>query len=148
MAATPRIELLPGSASAVGSTLFSQPLASDETLIAEVHGSDRGELFCHRFQTDQLQVIRGSLDVIILQNRRLRCIRLREGEPEWLRIPHGVPHGAINRSACPAVVVNAVLRHGPSDPRDYQPRTIPLSLRQAWAELQFMNIDSVRFQTR
>ena len=31
--------------------------------------------------------------------------------------------------------VNAVLRHGPSDPRDYQPRPIPAALAPAWAEL-------------
>ena len=96
----------------------------------------RGELLCHRFQTDQLQVISGSQDLIVLQDRRLRCIRLREDEPTWLRIPPGVPHGAINRSSRPAVVVNAVLRHGASDPRDYQPRAVPRVLAQMWSDLQ------------
>jgi len=104
------IELLSARSTASGSTVFSEPLASDETLIAEVRSSDRGELFCHRFQTDQLQVISG--------------------------IPPGVPHGAINRSSRPAVVVNAVLRHGASDPRDYRPRAIPRALAQVWSELQ------------
>ena len=129
------VELLAARSTASGSTVFSEPLTSDETLIAEVRSSNRGELFCHRFQTDQLQVICGSLDLIVLQDRRLRCIHLREDEPTWLRIPPGVPHGAINRSSRPAVVVNAVLRHGASDPRDYQPRAIPRALARVWSEL-------------
>jgi hypothetical protein len=81
------IELLSARSSGTGATFFSEPLASDETLIAEVRHSDHGELFCHRFQTDQLQVISGSLDLIVLQDRRLRCIHLRDDEPMWLRIP-------------------------------------------------------------
>ena len=72
------VELLSARSTASGSTVFSEPLTSDETLIAEVRSSNRGELFCHRFQTDQLQVISGSLDLIVLQDRRLRCIHLRE----------------------------------------------------------------------
>ena len=131
-----RIELFPGRPSQSGSTLFSQPLPSDETLIAEVHRSSRGELFCHRYQTDQLLVISGSLDLIVLQQKCLRCIHLREDESTWVRIPPGVPHGAINRGSRPALVVNALLRHGPSDVRDYQPRPIPRALAQAWRDLQ------------
>jgi hypothetical protein len=130
------IELLSASSTVSGSTFFSEPLACHETLIAEVRNSERGELFCHRYQTDQLHVISGSLDLIVLQDRRLRCIHLRDDEPIWLRIPPGVPHGAINRSSRPAVVVNAVLRHGASDPRDYQPRAIPRALAREWSELQ------------
>ncbi|MBM5791807.1 MAG: cupin domain-containing protein [Cyanobacteria bacterium M_surface_10_m1_298] len=136
MALSRRVELFPGHASQSGSTLFSQPLASDETLIAEVHRSTRGELFCHRHQTDQLLVISGSLDLIVLQEKRLRRIHLREDEPTWVRVPPCIPHGAINRGSRPAVVVNAVLRHGPSDTRDYQPRPIPRALVQAWSDLQ------------
>lgn len=136
MALSRRIELVPGVASQSGATLFSQPLPSDETLIAEVHRSSRGELFCHRRQTDQLLVISGSLDLIVLQEKRLHRIALREDQATWVRIPPGVPHGAINRGTRPAVVVNAVLRHGPSDARDYHPRPIPPALAQAWSELQ------------
>jgi len=130
------IELFVARSSASGATFFSEPLASDETLIAEVRHSEHGELFCHRFQTDQLQVISGSLDLIVLQDRRLRCIHLRDDEPMWLRIAPVVPHGAINRSSRPAVVVNAVLRHGASDLRDDQPRAIPRALGQMWSNLQ------------
>jgi hypothetical protein len=44
----------------------------------------------------------------------------------WVRLAPEVPHGAINRGRRPALVVIAVLRHGPSDPRAYQARPIPL----------------------
>ena len=86
------------------------------------------DLYCHRFQTDQLMVLKGSIELVVLQERTLRRLTLREDEATWVRIPPGVPHGAINRHATPAVVVNAVLRHGPSDPRDYRPRPVPAHL--------------------
>jgi FAD/FMN-containing dehydrogenase len=77
----------------------------------------------------------GGIDLIVLQNKRLRRIALREDEPTWVRIPPGVPHGAINRGTAPAIVVNAVLRHRPSDERDYQSRPVPAALAAAWAQL-------------
>jgi oxalate decarboxylase/phosphoglucose isomerase-like protein (cupin superfamily) len=130
-----QIELLPRQAARAGATLFSAPQPSHETLIAEVSNSTSGELFCHRRQTDQLMVLRGAIELIVLQAGVLRRITLREDEPTWVRIPPGVPHGAINCGRRPAVVVNAVLRHGPSDPRDYVPRPVPAALAPAWAEL-------------
>jgi oxalate decarboxylase/phosphoglucose isomerase-like protein (cupin superfamily) len=135
MALARQIEILPRQAAKAGATLFSAPQPSHETLIAEVSSSTSGELFCHRRQTDQLMVLRGAIELVVLQAGRLRRITLREDEPTWVRIPPGVPHGAINCGRQPAVVVNAVLRHGPSDPRDYQPRPIPAALVLAWAEL-------------
>ena len=80
-------------------------------------------------------VLRGSVDLIVLQNRQLRSITLRKDEATWVRIPAGIPHGAINRSRQAAVMVNAVLRHGPSDPRDYRPRPLPRSLLKQWHAL-------------
>lgn len=130
-----QIEILPRQAAKAGATLFSAPQPSHETLIAEVSSSASGELFCHRRQTDQLMVLRGAIELVVLQAGVLRRITLREDEPTWVRIPPGVPHGAINSGRQPAVVVNAVLRHGPSDPRDYQPRPIPPALEPAWAAL-------------
>ena len=129
------VEILPHSGLLAGENFFSDPLPSDETLIAEVFTSEQPQLFCHRQQTDQLIVLRGSIDLIVLQNRHLRSITLREDEATWVRIPAGVPHGAINRSSHPAVIVNAVLRHGPSDPRDYHPRPVPRALLNQWDEL-------------
>ncbi|MCP9926996.1 cupin domain-containing protein [Cyanobium sp. CH-040] len=135
MALSRRIELAPVSHNRAGATLFSEPLPSDETLIAEIGTDTSGTLFCHRRQTDQLRVLRGAFDLLVLEDRRLRRITLREDEPTWVRIPPGVPHGAINRGTTPAVVVNAVIRHGPSDPRDYRPRPLPGALARQWEAL-------------
>lgn len=128
-----RIEVQPLAGEVAGTTFFSEPRRSDETLIAEVAPSGEAtprsvDLYCHRFQTDQLMVLKGSIELVILQERTLRLLTLREDEATWVRIPPGIPHGAINRHSSPAVVVNAVLRHGPSDPRDYRPRPLPIHL--------------------
>jgi len=135
MALSRRIEVAPVAQNRAGATLFSEPLPSDETLIAEIGTDTSRTLFCHRRQTDQLRVLRGSLELVVLENRCLRRITLREDEPTWVRIPPGVPHGAINRSSGAAVLVNAVIRHGPSDPRDYQPRPLPDGLLRQWEAL-------------
>jgi uncharacterized RmlC-like cupin family protein len=135
MALRRSVEILPSPGASAGLAFLREPLCSDETQIAEVATCSRAELFCHRHQTDQLMVLRGGLDLIVLQNRRLRRIILREDEPTWVRIPPGVPHGAINRGIAPAIVVNAVLRHRPSDQRDYQSRPVPAALAAAWAQL-------------
>lgn len=135
MALARRVEILPVERSLSGHTVFSAAQSSDETLIAEIGTERVCELFCHRRQTDQLMVLRGAVDLVVLENRRLRRIRLREDEATWVRIPPGVPHGAINRGRTPAVLVNAVRRHGPSDPRDYRPRTLPGKLRRQWEAL-------------
>ena len=135
MALRRSVEILPSPGASAGLAFLREPLSSDETQIAEVATCTRAELFCHRHQTDQLMVLRGGLDLIVLQNRRLRRITLREDEPTWVRIPPGVPHGAINRGIAPAIVVNAVLRHRPSDQRDYQSRPVPAALAAAWAQL-------------
>ena len=135
MALSRSVEILPSPGAIAGLAFLREPLSSDETQIAEVATCTRAELFCHRHQTDQLMVLRGGLDLIVLQNKRLRRITLREDEPTWVRIPPGVPHGAINRGTAPAIVVNAVLRHRPSDQRDYQSRPVPAALAAAWAQL-------------
>lgn len=136
MALTSTVEIVPRRGSYAGSTLFSDPVPSDETLIAEVAPGSSDSLFCHRHQTDQLMVLQGAIDLVVLQDRRLRRITLRDDEATWVRIPPGVPHGAINRGRRPAVVVNAVLRHGPSAPRDYRPRPIPAFLSHQWQAMR------------
>jgi mannose-6-phosphate isomerase-like protein (cupin superfamily) len=135
MALARRVEILPVERSLSGHIVFSAAQSSDETLIAEIGTERECEVFCHRRQTDQLMVLRGAVDLVVLENRRLRRIRLREDEAAWVRIPPGVPHGAINRGRTPAVMVNAVKRHGPSDPRDYRPRRLPGALRRQWEAL-------------
>ena len=81
-------------------------------------------------------VLRGSLDLIVLQNRQFQLIRLQDSDRTWVRIPPRIPHAAINRSGEVVTMVNAVLRHGPVDPRDYQPRPIPRALMPQWLALQ------------
>ena len=139
MHARQSVEILPCTGLKAGVAFFSDPLPSDETLVAEVSRSNVPELFCHRHQTDQLMVLRGSVELIVLQNRRLHRISLREDEATWVRIPPGVPHGAINRSRQPVVMVNAVLRHGPTDPRDYQARPVPRALIKQWEQQTFIS---------
>ncbi|SBO42259.1 cupin domain-containing protein [Cyanobium sp. NIES-981] len=130
-----QVEILPFAGSHSGHAYFSDPQPCDETLIAEISPCSGGELFCHRRQTDQLMVLRGSIDLVVVQDGRLRSIPLREDEAAWVRIPPGVPHGAINRGRTPALLVNAVVRHGPSDGRDYRPRRLPAALQQQWHAL-------------
>jgi hypothetical protein len=112
MPTSSRIEILPIEPILRGHTLLSAAPQGDQTLIAEVGTHCREELVCHRYQTSQLRVLRGAVDLVILQNRRFRCISLREDEAAWLVIPPRVPHASINRGWLPAVLVNAVLLHG------------------------------------
>ncbi|WP_255108325.1 cupin domain-containing protein [Synechococcus sp. RedBA-s] len=123
MALTRRVELLPWSAppQAMPCSATPSPATKPWSPISPPH--QPVSLFCHRRQTDQLILLRGSLELVVLEDGRL------------VRIPPGVPYGAINTSRHYATVVNAVLRHGPPDPRDYQPRPLPHSLRAQWQEL-------------
>lgn len=132
MALSRRVEVVSLERSCAGRTTFCEAQPSNETLIAELEPRQPFELFCHRRQTDQLILLRGCLDLVVLENRRLRRITLREDEPRLVRIPPGVPHGAINNGRRSATVVNAVLRHGPPDPRDFQARPVPAALMDQW----------------
>ena len=136
MAIQQSIEIIRCAGLDTGIAFFSDPLTNHETLVADVTPSRHVELFCHRHQTDQLMVLSGSLDLVILQNRQFQLIPLRQKDRTWVRIPPRIPHAAIVRSNEAATVVNAVLRHGPVDPRDYQPRPIPRALMAQWQELQ------------
>lgn len=135
MALARHVEVLPLEGTVAGRTFFCHPQPSDATQIAELAPEQRCELFCHRLQTDQIILLRGSLDLVVLQGRRLQRITLREDEPKLVRIPPGVPHGAITVGRRSAMVVNAVLRHGPADPRDYLPRRVPALLMDQWRQL-------------
>ena len=104
-----------------GMTEFYTPQASHETMLVQVPAYARDDLFCHHFQTDQLLVVRGSFVIVVLQNRQYRYIPLSDRHPAVVKIPPGVPHAAISFSSETCLVVNAVLRHGPVDERDYRP---------------------------
>lgn len=109
-----------------GMAKFYTPQSSHETMLVQVPAGARDDLFCHHFQTDQLLVVRGSFVLVVLQNRQYRYIPLSDRHPAVVKIPPGVPHGAINFSSEPCLVVNAVLRHGPVCERDYRPMKPPI----------------------
>jgi mannose-6-phosphate isomerase-like protein (cupin superfamily) len=136
MGFSPRVEILPITRSHSGTTSFLSQQESDETQVAEIGTERQLLLFCHRRQTDQLMVLRGAVDLVVLENGQLRCITLREDESQLVRIPPGVPHGAINRGPMHAVMVNAVLRHGPSDPTEHRARPLSPSLQAQWQSLR------------
>ncbi|MDX2230385.1 MAG: dTDP-4-dehydrorhamnose 3,5-epimerase [Leptolyngbyaceae cyanobacterium bins.349] len=120
-----------------GTVEFYTPQTSHETMLVQLPSGTIDELFVHRFQTDQLLVVKGGCVLVILKNRQYEYIPLHEAQPTVVTIPPGVPHGAINLSQQACVVVNAVLRHGPAHAKDYQPLKRPfpydLSLAQAVA---------------
>lgn len=108
-----------------GMSQFYTPQTSNETMLVEIPGNSVDDLFVHHFQTDQLLVVRGSFVLVVLQNRTYQYIPLRDRCPQVVKIPPGIPHAAINPFADNCVLVNAVLRHGPSHPKDYQPLPPP-----------------------
>ncbi|OAB61073.1 dTDP-4-dehydrorhamnose 3,5-epimerase [Leptolyngbya valderiana BDU 20041] len=104
---------------------FYTPQSSHETMLVEVAPHTVDDLFVHHFQTDQLLVVRGSMVLVTLQNRRYDYIPLSQHKPTVVKIPPGIPHGAINLSQDPCVLVNAVLRHGDPCDKDYRPLNLP-----------------------
>ena len=108
-----------------GMAEFYTPQASHETMLVSVPANTVDDLFVHHFQTDQLLVVRGSFVLVSLQNRQFQYTALCESVPLMVTIPPGIPHGAINFSDEPCVMVNAVLRHGPTHAKDYQPLRPP-----------------------
>ena len=126
MALTKQIEIRPLDSIQGGMAQFYTPQSSHETMLVTVPGGTIDDLFVHRYQTDQLLVVRGSMVLVILQNRRYEYIALSDRSPVVVKIPPGVPHGAINPDSEPCVLVNAVLRHGAPHDREYQPLKRPM----------------------
>ena len=83
MANQQSIEIIRCAGMETGVAFFSVPLMSHETLVADVARNRHAELFCHRHQTDQLMVLSGSLDLVILQNRQFQLIRLKQKDRTW-----------------------------------------------------------------
>jgi len=119
-----------------GMSQFYTPQASNETMLVEIPANSVDDLFVHHFQTDQLLVVRGSFILVVLQNRRYEYIHLRDRCPQVVKIPPGIPHTSINPYPENCLLVNAVLRHGPPHPKDYQPLPPPFPYNFDWVEKQ------------
>jgi mannose-6-phosphate isomerase-like protein (cupin superfamily) len=130
-----------------GMAEFYTPQSSNETMLVKVPAKARDDLFVHRYQTDQILVVRGSFVLVVLENRRYRYIAMSEDCPQVVTIPPGVAHGAINPNNKDCWLVNAVLRHGASNPRDYQPIKKPFEYDLAAAEKALMELNRIPTET-
>jgi dTDP-4-dehydrorhamnose 3,5-epimerase-like enzyme len=133
-----RIELRQLDSIKGGMSEFYTPQSSHETMLVQIPPGTIDDLFMHRYQTDQLLVVRGSFVLVVLQNRRYEYIPLSDRQPAVLTIPPRILHGAIQLNSEPCLLVNAVLRHGPAHERDYQPipRPFPYDLERVKTILQ------------
>lgn len=102
-------------------TNAEQPTWGHETTLVTLAPGTIEDLFVHHFQTDQLLVVQGCAVLIVLQNRQYRYIPMRGDRLEVVKIPPGVPHGAVNLSDRPCLAINSLIRHGPPHDRDYRP---------------------------
>lgn len=119
------IEIRQLTATKGGMTNFYTPQSSDETILVQIPPNTIEDLFVHKAQTDQLLVVKGRFVLVTLINRRYEYIVLSDRQPIVVTIPPGVLHGAVNLDPEPCVVINAVLRHGAPNERDYIPRQRP-----------------------
>ncbi len=104
---------------------FYTPQASHETMLVQVPPNTIDDMFVHKYQTDQLMVVRGSFILVILHNGKYQYIPLTDCEPKVVTIPPLVPHSAINLGDEPCMLINAVIRHGQAHPADYRPLKAP-----------------------
>ncbi len=119
------IEICPLASVKGGMAEFYTPQSSHETMLVQIPSGTIDDLYVHKSQTDQLLVVKGSLVLVTLINRRYKYIPLSEHRPVVVKIPPGVLHGAINLEPAACVLVNAVLRHRPPQERDYIPQKRP-----------------------
>ncbi|EKQ70861.1 dTDP-4-dehydrorhamnose 3,5-epimerase-like enzyme [Leptolyngbyaceae cyanobacterium JSC-12] len=110
---------------------------SHETNLVEIAPGTVEDLFVHHFQTDQLLVVKGRIVLTVLQEGQYRYILLSDRDLQVVKIPPGIPHGAINLTSEPCIAINSVIRHGVAHIRDYQPIPIrkPYDLEMARALL-------------
>lgn len=134
MTCSKSIEIRKLESMTAGMVQFYAPTSSNETMLAHIPGQTIDDMFVHRYQTDQLLVVRGEFVLITLQNRQYQYTFLSEKEPTIITIPPGVLHGAINFSEEPCLIVNAVLRHGETHEKDYRPMKPPLPYNIEWAK--------------
>jgi uncharacterized RmlC-like cupin family protein len=108
-----------------GMVQFYTPQSSNETMLVQIPPNTIDDMFVHKYQTDQLMVVRGSFTLVILHDGKYQYITLSDSDPQVVTIPQLVPHSAINTSNEPCMIINAVIRHGESHPADYRPIKAP-----------------------
>jgi uncharacterized RmlC-like cupin family protein len=108
-----------------GMIKFYTPQSSHETMLVQIPANTIDDMFVHKYQTDQLMVVRGSFVMVILHNGKYQYIPLSCLEPNVVTIPPLVPHSAINLSGEPCMLINAIIRHGQAHPSDYRPIKAP-----------------------
>jgi len=126
-----------------GMSQFYTPQTSDETMLVEIPANTVDDLFVHHFQTDQLLVVRGSFVLVALHNRKYHYYHLRDRCPQVVKIPPGIPHGAINLYPDNCFLVNAVIRHGTADEKDYRPLPPPFPYDLEWIKKQLCNVNVI-----
>jgi mannose-6-phosphate isomerase-like protein (cupin superfamily) len=119
------VEIQTLSSAKAGTVQFYTPQASHETMLVQIPPQTIDDMFVHKYQTDQLMVVRGSLILVILHNGKYEYIHLNDFEPKVVTIPPSVPHSSINPSDEPCMLINAVIRHGRAHPADYRPMKAP-----------------------
>jgi dTDP-4-dehydrorhamnose 3,5-epimerase-like enzyme len=145
MSSARRIEIRPLTSTKGGMVDFYTPQTSDQTILVQIPPHTIEDLFVHKAQTDQLLVVKGRFVLVTLINRCYEYVALSDRTPVVAIIPPGVLHGAINLDDEPCVVINAVLRHGEPNERDYIPRQppIPYDLAAVRAALAQMEIKTI-----
>lgn len=144
MPLTRQVEVLPVESFRSSTAEFFAPQSSDQTIVVELGAEQVEDLFVHHFQTDQLMVLQGQFVLVVLENRRYRYLPLSDRKREVVRIPPGVPHGAVNLSGESCLLVNAVIRHGEPCDRDYRPLQPPLPYDWAAIHQAFQSLRSPR----
>ncbi len=142
MGLIPGISILPLESIQGGMAEFYTPQSSDETMLVKVPANTTDDLFVHKNQTDQLLVVRGSFILVVLYNRQYQYIALSDRVPQVVTIPPGILHGSINLSKEDCLLVNAVLRHGKPNPKDYQPLRKPFPYDMDRAQLSLQNLEA------
>ncbi|WP_051038865.1 hypothetical protein [Chamaesiphon minutus] len=94
-------------------------------MLVQIPANTIDDMFVHKYQTDQLMVVRGSFILVILHDGKYQYIHLNDVEPKVVTIPPLVPHSAINLNDEPCMLINAVIRHGRAHPADYRPLKAP-----------------------
>lgn len=110
------------------------PQSSHETMLVQIPPNMIDDMFVHKYQTDQLMVVRGSFVLVILHNGKYQYIAMSESEPNVVTIPPLVPHAAIQLNDEPCMVINAVIRHGQPHLSDYRPLKAPFDYDLAVAK--------------